>query len=184
MLSELQKKKITKFFHMYDVNGDGIINKADFQKIIDNMSHIKGYKQGSSAYEAFANKYFSLWNELEKLADKNSNGEISKDEFLQYNENLIIHKDSFNSVWGELGNYAFQIADSDGDEQITVEEYRDLLTAHNMNPSEAETIFSKLDLNGDGYISKQEFLQIVYDYFTSNEPEAPANWMLGSLLTI
>lgn len=38
MLSELQKKKLTYYFHTFDVDKNGYLEKSDFDKIVNGVA--------------------------------------------------------------------------------------------------------------------------------------------------
>jgi Ca2+-binding EF-hand superfamily protein len=48
-------------------------------------------------------------------------------------------------------------------------------------PSAADVAFAKLDLDGDGHISRDEFAELYVDYFTTEDPEAPARYFWGPM---
>ncbi|MFC9295666.1 hypothetical protein ACFTWH_15175 [Streptomyces sp. NPDC057011] len=45
---------------------------------------------------------------------------------------------------------------------------------------ELDEAFSELDRNGDEVLSREEISTAVLEYFTSEEPDAPGNWLFGS----
>jgi len=46
----------------------------------------------------------------------------------------------------------------------------------------ADEAFERLDLDGDGVISKDEFARLYLEFFTSEDPEAPGSWFWGPVL--
>ena len=53
MLTELQKRKLTRFFNLFDANGDGVITKQDPEQVARNLAELQGMKPGSPEYETF-----------------------------------------------------------------------------------------------------------------------------------
>jgi Ca2+-binding EF-hand superfamily protein len=43
----------------------------------------------------------------------------------------------------------------------------------------AQTAFAHLDLDGDGLLSRDEFVQLTEEYFTSDDPDAVGGWLFG-----
>ena len=43
----------------------------------------------------------------------------------------------------------------------------------------ADEAFARLDLDGDGHISHDEFTQLYLEFFTSDDPEAPGSSFWG-----
>ena len=39
--------------------------------------------------------------------------------------------------------------------------------------------FNKLDVNGDGELSKEDFWQLANDFFFTDDLTLPGNWLLG-----
>ncbi|NEO66889.1 MAG: calcium-binding protein, partial [Moorea sp. SIO4G2] len=52
--------------------------------------------------------------------------------------------------------------------------------AYGIDDSQIEEIFGRFDQNNDGYIDKQEILDLVTEFYYSQDPEAPGNWIFGS----
>jgi len=62
---------------------------------------------------------------------------------------------------------------------IGPDEYRDFLDCLSVAPSDADAAFAKMDLDGDGHISREEFAQLYLEYFTTEDPDAPASAFWG-----
>jgi len=43
-----------------------------------------------------------------------------------------------------------------------------------------DTAFTQLDRDGDGFLSREEFAQDLFDYFTSDDRAARGNWFFGT----
>jgi hypothetical protein len=48
-----------------------------------------------------------------------------------------------------------------------------------VHPDDARTSFAKLDANGDGIISRDEYAQALYEHHMSDDLDNPGNWVLG-----
>ncbi|MDA5279554.1 hypothetical protein [Streptomyces sp. Isolate_45] len=73
------------------------------------------------------------------------------------------------------------IADTDGDDQVSEREYRVLLSAAFGLTSERDltAAYRMLDRDGSGTPEHNEIHAAVLEYFTSESPDAPGNWLLG-----
>jgi Ca2+-binding EF-hand superfamily protein len=68
----------------------------------------------------------------------------------------------------------------DKDGSISVEEYKTMYKIHGIgNESLAAKIFAKLDFDGDGKISKNDAMNLVADFYLSDNPQAPGNLFFG-----
>lgn len=75
----------------------------------------------------------------------------------------------------------FGIQDTDGDGEISVAEYVQGIAPFVGSEEGLSEAFKKLDLNGDGVITRDEFVHLLRDYCGNEDPEAPSNWLLGSV---
>ena len=64
------------------------------------------------------------------------------------------------SVFAQRSTERFKAADLDGNEQVSKDEFLKVASANGIDASRMETVFSKIDRNGDGSISKQEHQQM------------------------
>lgn len=65
------------------------------------------------------------------------------------------------SVFAQRSTERFKAADLDGNEQVSKDEFLKVASANGIDASRMETVFSKIDRNGDGSISKQEHQQMM-----------------------
>ena len=80
-----------------------------------------------------------------------------------------------------LCEHLFAGMDADGDGQITAAENRGWFEVFGLDVAGAPAVFAACDLNGDGFISRDEWLQLVEQFFYSDDPKAPGNTLFGVL---
>jgi Ca2+-binding EF-hand superfamily protein len=71
------------------------------------------------------------------------------------------------------------MVDIDGNGRISPQEYALFLKAYNVDERLFDDIFRHLDLNGDGYLSRDEIFKLVREFYLSDDPQAPGNWLVG-----
>jgi juvenile hormone diol kinase len=75
----------------------------------------------------------------------------------------------------------FDMIDTNGDGHITAGEYADWCYAMSMN-FDARRNFQRLDVSKTGRMSRAETVERLKEYFLTNDPEAPGNYLYGPLL--
>jgi hypothetical protein len=59
-------------------------------------------------------------------------------------------------------------------------EYRQLIEAWNGRETDTSEVFTLLDLNQDGYLSRSEFTEHWTEFWAGDNPAAPGSWVFGS----
>ena len=178
MLTELQTRKWKRLFDVYDADGNGVVEKRDFETIFQNFAVARNLTPGSDRYEEFYAKFMEDWEHLRKDVDKNNNGQIELDEWLQHGDNRI-NSPEMEQTNIDLVNQTLELLDLDGNGIITLYEYTIALQSWRVSADLAEEIFCKLDLNDDGVIDKAEFVELVRQFNMSDDPDAPGNFLFG-----
>lgn len=179
MLTELQTKKLTYFFHTFDADKNGFLEKSDFDKIVKGFAEAYNITQGSETYQYISSTYAKRWDDLSKKADTNADNKVSLDEWLSSQDKLLNDSKS-DFLWLRIASMFLEIQDVDKDGSISVEEYKTMYKIHGIgNESLAAEIFAKLDFDGDGKISKNDAMNLVADFYLSDNPQAPGNLFFG-----
>lgn len=178
-LSELQKRKLKVEFQSYDLDGDGTITQDDSEGLLTQIARVTGVKSGASEYEQLKSEYQKHWDELKKIADTDGNGEVSLDEWYSYSESIINDQNQFDQYVIASTNRLVELVDTDNDGRLTLEDYKRFFTAYGLGASEEEAIFTKLDANGDGFVTRDEVTELVREFYLSQDENAPGNWILG-----
>ncbi|MAS34969.1 MAG: hypothetical protein CL610_13250 [Anaerolineaceae bacterium] len=177
MLTELQRRKMTRLFNVFDANHNGFIEEQDYLRIAQNFARLRGLSPGSTGYQKLQAKFSFVWEYIQKFGDPDHDEFVSLPEFLVYAESVL--EGQYAAVEGSTGSFLFELIDTDGDGQITQDEFRLFYQAYGIDVALVEDIFARLDLNADSVISADEFAQLGYDFHYSDDPDCPANWFFG-----
>lgn len=179
MLTDLQKRKLTKLFSMYDSDYTGVLCKKDFELIVKKISNLCNWSKRSPRYIVLEEKLMQRWQGLEQKADTHQNDEISIDEWLAYYNEVLVDAKACPEMIAELIELIFDAFDRDADGQISQTEWGQMLGIFNESPVYAPIIFPTLDQDHDGYLTKSEIRESFINFCYSDNPDERANQMFG-----
>ncbi|HSH04637.1 MAG TPA: EF-hand domain-containing protein [Anaerolineae bacterium] len=180
MLTDLQKRKLTRFFNVFDADHNNVLTTEDPQQVAHNLGQLRGWQSGDEAYATFELGFMQYWRDFLTLSDKDENGEVTLDEWLAYHDELLQNENRFKQIVLLSAGMMFDLIDADGDGSITLEEYGSWMRAFRIDEGDiTPELFAKLDLNGDGTLSRAELIQLTTDFYFSNDPDNPGNWCMG-----
>jgi juvenile hormone diol kinase len=183
MLTELKRLKFIKLFTIYDANDNGVLEKADFERIVKNLGNLRGWQSGTVEYDNLHDRYLFYWQSILELADQNHNGRVSLPEWLNYHEKMLgtkEQKDKYEKEVETIAALVCDVFDLDGDGKLNIEEWKQLFLVYNTPHVVVEEIFPKLDIDGDGFISKQEMQRLFHEFHFSDDQAAPGNLLFGT----
>jgi Ca2+-binding EF-hand superfamily protein len=182
MLTDLRKRKLTRFFNVWDANGDGVITTEDPAQVAQNLAELRGLKPGSPDYEAFYTGFMLYQNGFLQAVDVDETGHVTLEEWLAFHEKMLQDEEQFEATVLMVIEVMFELMDQDADGKITLEEYGSWMQGMRIAGQDiTEEVFQKLDLNEDGTLSKKELLHLTREFFYSDDPEARGNWALGPI---
>jgi len=179
MLTELQTRKLTRRFNLGDLDQDGLLESADFNRYVHRAAVQQGWTEDSDEYQALHTHMMNWWNGLQEVADPNRDGRVSLPEWLTFHERLLSTPDLFESVIGEVVTNDIRTYDRNGDGALDAGDYQLFFESLDISDADAAAVFAELDQNGDGLVTRDEMLQHVRDFFLSDDPAAPGSGMLG-----
>ncbi|MBB6121219.1 EF-hand domain-containing protein [Nocardiopsis algeriensis] len=154
--------RLEKRFSFWDSNGNGVIERSDFEKeangIIDRLG-----AAGSADSAALKDAYLGMFDLLAQAAGTQ---EISREKFLEVAEREIIGR-------GDVGFAEFvqptiqaivTVLDTDGDGEVDATEMGKWFEAVGVDADSAAQAFSALDTDGSGRLSTSELVAAVRDY--------------------
>lgn len=145
-----------RFMSFFDTNGDDVVTMEEFKSAAaERFTKMDEDTNGSVTREEFRN-YISekreMWSERRfSKMDANEDGNVSEAEYLEYRQKKAQRR--------------FQRMDTDADGVLSSEEYKNRRSGKKYGKHGKGRIFSKLDKNGDGVITKDESLSAWTEWF-------------------
>lgn len=181
MLTDFQKQKMRKLFDFWDHNNSGRLEKADYEEIARRIAAERGWARTSPEYASTYNTVMTNWAQLEHYADANNDNIITIEEWLAYCTSLINDVSAYRMNAMELMMALLNAVDRDGDGLLTLEDYRMWFRIYDADPAQAERAFQRMDTDGNGTLSIDEMINALNDFYFSNAPSAPGNFLFGDL---
>jgi len=180
MLTELQKRKLTVLFHHHDMDNDGYLARDDYEEYARRLCEALDLAPGSPEYDAVHTQTLAAWDtDVLKAFDKDGDNRVSLEEHLASYDVSINDPVLHNQLQTEYANSLLKLWDRDGDGRLSGAEYAALLGCYGVPEEAAREAFGHLDRDGDGYLSTEECLEAIEEFYLSDDPDAPGNWMVG-----
>jgi len=171
--SDLQRKKTSIVFTAMDSNGDGFLERADFEALTDRWVHIRNGAEPGRLREIM----MGWWDALRAASDHDRDDKVTVDEVLTVVQDLGTMLDLVVATAESM----FEAVDEDGDGQVSAPEYARMIHAWTGDESPTDAVFARLDLDGDGAISKSEFVRHWVEFWAGDDPDAPGAHVFGEV---
>ncbi|MFF5638737.1 EF-hand domain-containing protein [Streptomyces sp. NPDC012825] len=170
--------KLDHLFSATDNDNDGYVEWADYQRLIDR--YLSAYKidKNDRRAHALTAAYQMYWMELLRHAD--GNNRLNKEQYHHANRAASVDTSRFNMVEG-VPHAIFDVMDTDGDNTISKEEFKQFLDVWGISAPDAMDTFAQLDTDGDGSISRHEYIRAVREFFYSPDLDAAGSLFFGRL---
>jgi len=178
-MTELQKAKQIHYFNVLDANDDGLLEKRDFIDVADRIADMRGYEDGSARHSAVRKELLRIWTNARALSGAEGKAKVPLEDWLAHEEKVLDSDVLIHSYVQGIAQAVFDILDADSDGVISEAEYLQFFRAFRGTEDQGARAFRKLDENGDGHLTRQEFLDAVTEFHLSDDPDAPGNWLFG-----
>ena len=179
MLTEFQQRKFVKLFSMYDTTHNGMLAHQDFEKIVERITNLRNWSRRSPRYQILDNKYKYQWKQLIKKADKAHNQEISLEEWLDYHETVLNNQNRYHDEVQSLMEIVVEAFDENEDGKLTQQDWGKFLSVYSVSPVYTQFVFPTLDVNQNGFLTKEEVLKLIFEFYHSDAPNIRANSLFG-----
>jgi hypothetical protein len=154
MASDFQRRKIAGGFDAMDEDGRGFLVEDDFEALAARWTTLRGLAPGSSPSTRLRAIMLGWWASLSSASE---NG-------------VRVGLEDVMTVVDVLPSMA---------DAVTATEYRQLIEAWNGRETDTDEIFALLDLDGDGYLSHEEFRTLWSQFWAGDDPRSPGTWVFG-----
>jgi hypothetical protein len=179
MLSLLQQRKLAHLFRVHDTDGNGYVERDDYERMIARIADGRGWRDESAERSELRTRVLAQWAVIASAEQPLGSGRVPLEGWLAL-WNAVIEVSYEDRVWG-VADLLWETMDRDGNGQITREESRCWFDAYGVKGDAADRTFAACDLNGDGYISRDEWRLLVEQFFYSMNPADPGNIVFGPL---
>ena len=180
MASDFLQKKFTYEFRILDIDNDGFLTEADFERVAANLNAVLNFSPGSPESDTIHARYM-LWWQGASERDKDGDGRVSLEEWLAYDGEITSTPDLYQVVLQAGADELFKILDIDEDGAISLTDYTVWLGCYGVDSATAEAAFQRLDVSGSGQVSNAETRERVREFYQSENPDSPGNWLLGEI---
>jgi Ca2+-binding EF-hand superfamily protein len=181
MLSDFQKKKAAHYFHLIDEDGNGIVEVSDFALRAQRLATAHGVTD-EAAQTALRDQVLSWWEHMCTIADFDGDARVTLPEWNAYWRSIQRGVDRGDDTLYTLHRAArgtLRAVDRTGTGRISEAEYADWLDA--WGGEGAEEAFRRLDRGTKGFITEQDLIVAVQEFYLSDDPAAPGNALYGPL---
>ena len=180
MLTDFQKRKLVVEFLLFDRDHDGVVEADDFRGVAAGLAAENGWSDGSSEATRIRAAYESLWDAFWSPADTDGDGRVNLEERFQavaYFESMP--RDEAKAAATPVIRGLFDALDTDDDGYISVEEYARFLRANGAGADAVTEAVQRVVGDQDGQLSRDEYVDLMFDYYLSDDQEVRANWAFG-----
>jgi Ca2+-binding EF-hand superfamily protein len=166
MTTAVKNDRLKKRFEKWDVNGNGKIEKSDFEAEATRIIGAFGEDPASPQARAVRDSFVAMYEYLASKAGAGPNGSLSEKQFTEVIEAQIFQEGDagFDRVVRPTIAAIVGMCDTDGDGEVNQKEFAKWLDAIGVEPSAAAPAFSAIDVNGSGKLTVDELVHAVRDY--------------------
>ncbi|ONI73942.1 calcium sensor EFh [Kribbella sp. ALI-6-A] len=176
MASEFQRRKVAGVFHAMDADGNGYLNESDFVTLTDRWAGVRGWEPGTANHDRMRTIMMGWWSALATLSDADHDDKVSLDELMNVVDQLPAMDDAVYAT----ADVMFDAIDHDGDDRIALAEHKQVVYAWKGSDDGVEQVFPRLDADGDGQLSREEFRELWSGFWRGDDPASPSQWVLGT----
>ncbi|MBD0840228.1 MULTISPECIES: EF-hand domain-containing protein [unclassified Streptomyces] len=170
MVSSEYERRIAARFATFDQNGNGCIDREDFNAAAKAVLTEFGTAARSDKGQALYIGAEAFWQGMAGIADRDGDQRISRDEFVGGAvKRLRDNPDRFAEIARPFLHAALVVADLDGDGAASVADTARVLKALGVREDLAQDAAAALDQDGDGRIGETEIVTAFARYFTVPE---------------
>jgi Ca2+-binding EF-hand superfamily protein len=180
MPDSAKARKFTILFGWIDQDQDGYLTRDDFQQMAGLFTGLPGGDNPENS-QALREGFEKFWSLLLDSGDADADGRIGPEEFISIMKSSVTAPGNFEDTVIRIVDAFMRIVDTTGDGSLSFDEYVRMYDGLGIDPAHSSDAFRRLDRDGDGKISKEEFRAAITEFYLSDDENAPGNWLLGPM---
>jgi Ca2+-binding EF-hand superfamily protein len=181
MLSDLRRRKFTYLFGCFDLDRNGTLERGDYEQFSANLVAAFDLGGDPTRTASIHAQTMALWDFVRSIADRDGDDRVGVEEFIDGYAALTDDGPTFHALLMGYATFVISTADRDGDGLLDVDDYAAILGCYGIDDGAARAAFARIDRDGDGSLSTTDMETSFEEYFRSDDPDAPGNWMMGPL---
>ncbi|MGW0390746.1 EF-hand domain-containing protein [Streptomyces sp. NPDC003042] len=184
MTNDLLDRKLERAFTHLDADGSGVIDADDIialgARLLSALSEPATSPKATQVMAGLVDFWQDLFTEL----DIDRDGKVTPEEYKQGMTRLYSQGGpAYDRSFRPMAKAILTVVDTNGDGRVSPEEFHKAQLAFDtkLEPAAAEALFARVDKNHDGYLSLDELLDAVREYYTGDDEDAPGNLLFGEL---
>ncbi|MGW5782862.1 EF-hand domain-containing protein [Streptomyces sp. NPDC003757] len=175
MASEFQRTKLQDMFDAFDVNGDGCLEEGDFEALATRWGRLPRVRTDTELATRVESVLLGWWQQLAEAVDSDNDGRIDMDDLLA----MVDRLPSMRGAVAATADTVFDAVDENGDGRISQSEHQQLIDLWHGRETTTEDVFDRLDQDADGHLGRSEFAELWVQFWISDDPAEPGNYMCG-----
>lgn len=177
MATEFQRRKVAPVFDAMDVDGDGFLQRSDFEALTTRWAERRSWQPGSQGHDRLTRTMMGWWQTLLAASDQDRDEKATLQEVLAVVDRLGTMLEAVTTTAAVM----FEAVDENTDGWISAEEYHQLIQTWTGQATDTDEVFARLDLDGDGQLSNREFIELWTQFWVGDDPNEPGSWVFGKV---
>jgi Ca2+-binding EF-hand superfamily protein len=178
MIESGLRQKYVHRFRIHDVDGDGLVDARDTTRRAEQLLAGVGEPSGSPRARAVMQGADAFWQGMAKRAGIGEDGQLTEGAFVDALAQAV-ESGTIGELVGPSVEAHVALVDRDGDGVVSLDEFVAAQDVFGLGGQAARDAFAAMDRDGDGSVTVDEWQEAVLDYYTSTDPNAPGNLVLG-----
>ncbi|MGH3863726.1 EF-hand domain-containing protein [Actinokineospora sp.] len=153
-------------FELWDSNGDGTIDKSDYETEARRIVKAFGEQETSPKGRALLTAYLGMWDKLAAKAKVGAQGKVTLQQFTEVSTREVAEggDEGFDRNLRPTIEAIVNMCDTDGDGEVNPAEFKRWMKAVGVDERQADSAFRQIDSNGNGHLTVEELVTAVRDY--------------------
>lgn len=178
MLTVLQQRKITRYFNVVDKGSKGFITEEDIYLLSLRMAQKRGIEEDSEDWKPINKNADQIWNDSINHSISGDPDKVYLVDWLVKHHEILSQPESRKIYLENIANDVFALFHSN-DSIMYLEHYIEMISCFGVETEIAEWAFNILDRKNNGWLDLNDYLQIIEEFFLSDEKDTPGNYFFG-----